>query len=76
MIHHLVHWADGGPTSIPNGFPCCRYHHWLIHEGGWRVKKHPGGAITAIPPPPGWRPGTIYRHGTPIPEHPTPPDTS
>jgi hypothetical protein len=69
VIHHIVHWADGGPTSIHNGLPCCLYHHWLIHAGGWRVAKHPDGAVTAIPPPPGWRPGTVYRHGKPLPEH-------
>jgi hypothetical protein len=68
VIHHIVHWADGGATNIGNGLPFCLFHHWLVHEGGWRVRKHPDGAITAIPPPPGWRPGTIYRHGKPLAE--------
>jgi hypothetical protein len=68
VLHHLVHWADGGRTSITNGIPCCLFHHWLVHEGGWRVIKHADGTITAIPPPPGWRPGTLYRHGKPLPE--------
>jgi hypothetical protein len=75
-IHHIIHWLHGGKTRIINGFPCCSYHHWLIHEGGWRIKKHPGGTITTCPPPPGWRPGTIYRHGKPIREHPAPPGAS
>jgi hypothetical protein len=69
VLHHIVHWADGGPTSTRNGLPLCLYHHWLIHEGGWRVLQHTDGTITAIPPPPGWRPGTTYRHGKPLPEH-------
>ena len=73
VIHHIIHWLHGGKTRIINGFPCCSYHHWLIHEGGWRIKKHPGGTITTCPPPPGWRPGTIYRHGKPVREHPAPP---
>ena len=70
VIHHIRHWADGGPTTISNGWPGCHYHHWLVHEGGWRILKHPDSHITAIPPPPGWQPGTIYRSGKPIREHP------
>ncbi len=70
VIHHIRHWADGGPTTIDNGWPGCRYHHWLVHEGGWRLLKHPDGRITAIPPPPGWQPGTIYRSGKPVREPP------
>ena len=72
VIHHIIHWLHGGKTRIINGFPCCGYHHWLIHEGGWRIKKHPGGTITTYPPPPGWRPGTIYRSGKLVREHPAP----
>jgi hypothetical protein len=35
--HHVVHWADGGETSLSNCLLVCRHHHALIHEGGWRV---------------------------------------
>lgn len=35
--HHLVSWADGGPTNLSNGFLVCRFHHRHLHEGGWRV---------------------------------------
>jgi hypothetical protein len=76
VIHHIIHWLHGGKTRIINGFPCCGYHHWLIHEGGWRIRKHPDGTITTIPPPPGWRPGTIYRNGNPVTERTGPADTS
>jgi hypothetical protein len=75
VIHHIIHWLYGGKTRIINGFPCCLYHHWLIHEGGWRIVKHPDGTITTCPPPPGWRPGTVYRHGQPVTEHAGPADT-
>jgi hypothetical protein len=68
VIHHIVHWLHGGKTRIVNGFPCCKYHHWLLHEGGWRIKKHRNGEISFYPPPPGWRPGTIYRRGKPVTE--------
>jgi hypothetical protein len=68
VLHHIVHWAQGGPTSVANGAPFCLSHHWLVHEGGWQVTKDPTGALVLIPPPPGWQPGTIYRRGKPLPE--------
>ncbi|MDX1579232.1 MAG: DUF222 domain-containing protein, partial [Gemmatimonadota bacterium] len=35
--HHVVHWADGGATSLDNTVLLCRFHHRLVHEDGWRV---------------------------------------
>ena len=32
-IHHLLPWADGGPTDIDNGLLVCGRHHTLLHEG-------------------------------------------
>jgi len=32
--HHVVHWADGGPTALPNLLLLCRPHHRLIHRPG------------------------------------------
>jgi len=48
--HHLVHWAHGGPTEVDNVYLFCRPHHRLVHEGGWRVSKQPGGELLALPP--------------------------
>jgi hypothetical protein len=31
--HHIVHWADGGPTSLDNLVLLCRRHHRMRHEG-------------------------------------------
>ena len=31
QIHHLVHWADGGSTSVSNGACLCACHHSLVH---------------------------------------------
>jgi hypothetical protein len=39
--HHLVHWGDGGATSLDNLVLLCHAHHRLIHEGGWRTSGHP-----------------------------------
>jgi hypothetical protein len=68
VLHHIVHWAQGGRTSTSNGAPFCLFHHWLVHEGGWQVAKDATSALVLIPPPPGWQPGTIYRRGKPLPE--------
>jgi hypothetical protein len=70
VIHHVIHWIFGGLTCIVNGLPLCLYDHWLVHEGGWRVIRDRGGGFSFIPPPRGWRPGTIYRHGKPVTEAP------
>jgi hypothetical protein len=39
--HHLVHWADGGPTDLDNLVLLCHAHHTLLHEGGWSTSGHP-----------------------------------
>lgn len=35
--HHVVHWADGGPTSLDNTVLLCGHHHRLIHHSEWTV---------------------------------------
>jgi Domain of unknown function (DUF222) len=30
--HHVIHWADGGPTALWNLKLLCRYHHTLQHQ--------------------------------------------
>ncbi|MET0276682.1 MAG: HNH endonuclease, partial [Acidimicrobiia bacterium] len=39
--HHLVHWEDGGPTSLDNLVLLCRRHHVACHEGGWQLERDP-----------------------------------
>jgi HNH endonuclease len=48
--HHLRHWLHGGPTDLGNLVLLCRGHHRAVHEGGWRLHRHPDGTITATPP--------------------------
>jgi len=43
--HHIRHWADGGETSLENLVLLCRHHHRLVHEGGFRCERAPGGHI-------------------------------
>ena len=59
--HHIIHWADGGPSTADNGVYLCAFHHWLAHEGGWNLARNPNGShtwtnttgrtITGQPPP-------------------------
>jgi hypothetical protein len=30
--HHVVHWAEGGPTALDNLVLLCRPHHRMVHE--------------------------------------------
>jgi len=41
--HHVMHWADGGETSLDNTVLLCSKHHRLLHEGGFRIGKGAGG---------------------------------
>jgi hypothetical protein len=40
--HHVIHWADGGPTSLNNLVLLCGEHHRLMHHGPWTVKIEKG----------------------------------
>ena len=44
--HHVVHWADGGPTALPNLLLLCRRHHRLVHgPGGFRLELLDGRPV-------------------------------
>ncbi|HUN34697.1 MAG TPA: HNH endonuclease signature motif containing protein, partial [Trebonia sp.] len=50
-IHHLVHKADGGPTSVSGCALLCAFHHDVcIHRRGWRLVLHPDATSTAYGP--------------------------
>jgi len=40
--HHVVHWADGGPTDASNLVLLCRHHHRTLHHGQWAIHPDPG----------------------------------
>ena len=48
--HHLVHWVKGGPTDLSNLILLCHRHHWMAHEGGWKLAGADDGRLLAIPP--------------------------
>ncbi|MGX5657066.1 DUF222 domain-containing protein, partial [Geodermatophilus nigrescens] len=41
-VHHVVHWLDGGPTSLANSALLCERHHTKVHHG-FRVQRLPDG---------------------------------
>ena len=41
--HHVMHWADGGETSLDNTMLICGRHHRLLHEGGFTIHKNFAG---------------------------------
>jgi hypothetical protein len=36
-VHHVVHWARGGETSLANTILLCTYHHAYVHEHGCHI---------------------------------------
>ena len=50
--HHLVHWADGGPTSLDNLALLCGHHHRVIHHTPWEIRlNHTDRQPEFLPPP-------------------------
>ncbi|WP_448639084.1 DUF222 domain-containing protein [Geodermatophilus sp. URMC 63] len=41
-VHHLVHWLDGGETTLDNSALLCERHHSKVHSG-FRVERQPDG---------------------------------
>jgi hypothetical protein len=41
-VHHLIHWIDGGETSLDNSALLCERHHTKVHHG-FRVERQPDG---------------------------------
>ena len=48
--HHVVHWAHGGKTDMSNMILLCQHHHWMVHEGGWRLSLAADDRVLTIPP--------------------------
>ena len=56
--HHILWWRHGGRTDLDNLALICSFHHRLVHEHGWSLRRQIDGTL-------GWsRPdGTRYRAG-------------
>ena len=45
QVHHVEHWIDGGETTLQNLVLLCSYHHRLLHEGGFRIRRDYRGEL-------------------------------
>lgn len=43
--HHIVWWSRGGATDLNNLLLICGFHHRLVHEHGWTVKRADDGRL-------------------------------
>ena len=61
--HHIRWWRHGGRTDLDNLALICSFHHCLVHEHGWSVRRADDGRLH-------WfrRDGTRYRAGPTSPE--------
>ncbi|MCR5978591.1 DUF222 domain-containing protein [Gordonia jinghuaiqii] len=67
QVHHIVHWADGGPTDLGNGCLLCQRCHTQVHHHGWDVVMGPDRHPWLMPPAdidPERRPLSAYNRRT------------
>ncbi len=43
--HHVVWWRHGGRTDLDNLVLICWFHHRLVHEYGWSVRRQADGTV-------------------------------
>ena len=48
--HHVVHWQDGGETTLDNCLLLCRRHHRAVHEGAVTVCLDVNGQVVFFTP--------------------------
>ncbi len=48
--HHVRWWRHGGRTDLDNLMLICSFHHRLVHEHGWSVKRDADGTARWFPP--------------------------
>jgi hypothetical protein len=58
QTHHLVEWAEGGPTDLENCVLLCWAHHRQVDLGMWTITR--GRPEQAMSPGPGAPPGTRW----------------
>jgi hypothetical protein len=56
--HHIVWWERGGRTVLDNLVLVCPFHHKLVHEYGWGLRRDRDGEVKWFHPD-----GTRYRAG-------------
>jgi len=50
--HHCDHFVEHeGRTDVDRGVLLCRFHHMLLHNNGWRIRRDGMGPFVLHPPP-------------------------
>jgi hypothetical protein len=77
--HHLIHWADGGPTDTYNLACLCPFHHDGHHDGDFTIQgnaDHPTGLTFTTKTGHPIRPGPTFTTPTTHPSNPAPPTSN
>jgi hypothetical protein len=48
--HHIIWWTNGGPSTLDNAAWLCTFHHWLVHEGSWTLRRDPDRSLVFTGP--------------------------
>jgi hypothetical protein len=63
QAHHIIHWANGGNTSLDNLALLCGHHHRAIHHTPWEIRLNRDDRRPEfIAPPRRGRPSTPIRY--------------
>jgi hypothetical protein len=65
QAHHIRWWRHGGRTDLDNLVLICSFHHDLVHEHGWVIRRRKDGRIRWVMPD-----GKTYRAGPGPPQKP------
>lgn len=49
QVHHIIAWAQGGPTDLDNLILLCGVHHRWVHERGWHITGPPDRRVFRRP---------------------------
>jgi hypothetical protein len=66
QAHHIVWWEHGGSTDLQNLVLVCTFHHKLVHEYRWELRRDAGGTVAWFRPD-----GGRYRAGPGPPAEPS-----
>jgi hypothetical protein len=61
QAHHIRWWSRGGTTDLDNLVLTCLFHHKLVHEYGWTIRRERTGDVIWL------RPDGIRFHAGPAP---------
>jgi hypothetical protein len=45
QAHHIEWWSRGGATELDNLVLVCAFHHTLVHERGWSIRRTDDGEL-------------------------------